>query len=991
MTESNTETTVRAIASRRWPLCVLALAVALVAPSAARAAPIADHAPRYTLFEAGQVRPLALSPDGTVLAAVNTPADRVMLFSVTEDGLEARGSVPVGDAPVAVAMRSATELWVVNHLSDSVSVVELNPAALAGEAGGVGWVVRTLHVGDEPQDIVFAGPERDKAFITTARRGQNAEAWIDPKLTTPSVGRGLVWVFDAAGDPAEMAGRPLTIIELFARDVRALAVTPDGRRVYAAAFRSGNRTTALSGPYMNAYQNLNGWWLEPEIDDIPQMPVGQIVRQNADGDWVGPDWAAHAPNPDWIPITQRAWNDGVNFNLPDHDVFTIDADRPIPAAIEGEVTAGVGTILYGMAVRPDTGAVHVTHTEALNDVPWEHNLRCNFSQSRLSVIDGEGLLIHDLNPHLPGRAPGDDRDPCVVDELDRDLSLAIPTAVAFSSDGRSMYLTAMGSDAIAMLDSDGDISDDGRLVDPDTLVRLTGGGPTGLVVDDARSRVYVATRFDNGISIVDADDRREIDHLTLPSPEPASVTEGRRLLYNARATSATGEVSCASCHVFGHTDGLAWDLSNPTAKEPLPTLIEPFIPIAFRFVLPRIYEAIFLHQRLKGPMTTQSLRGMANHGPMHWRGDRYDPRSGRRGADPFAQPDTGLADEEEAFKAFNGTFVTLQGLPEELDDDDMQAFTDFTLQLMYPPNAVRQLDNQLTPMQARGFERYFDSMNPADAIGPCNDCHTLDATANAGETMFPGFFGTDGKIVFPALPQLMKVPHLRNLYDKVCMFGSTSWGPFLNQPEPIFRDLSGEKLPPYRHLEDQVCGFGFGHDGTLDSPLRYLRTVPFNHRPIDDEERPFNHRNVTHVGIPDIGLDPTSHQNPHQQLMAFLMAFPGNHAPIVGQQISVSPDNWIEALPRVKLLVERAEAGDCELVVKTTRDGAEVGMLLRDDRTLLDDRGRRTPMDRVIDMCLAEGDVMTFTCKPLGEGWQAIDRDLDGMLDGIDPTPDGEG
>ena len=40
---------------------------------------------------------------------------------------------------------------------------------------------------------------------------------------------------------------------------------------------------------------------------------------------------------------------------------------------------------------------------------------------------------------------------------------------------------------------------------------------------------------------------------------------------------------------------------------------------------------------MKGPMTTQSLRGMANHGPMHWRGDRTggnDPRrpdAARRG------------------------------------------------------------------------------------------------------------------------------------------------------------------------------------------------------------------------------------------------------------------------------------------------------------------------------------------------------------------------
>ena len=25
---------------------------------------------------------------------------------------------------------------------------------------------------------------------------------------------------------------------------------------------------------------------------------------------------------------------------------------------------------------------------------------------------------------------------------------------------------------------------------------------------------------------------------------------------------------------------------------------------------------------MKGPMTTQTLRGLANSGPMHWRGDR---------------------------------------------------------------------------------------------------------------------------------------------------------------------------------------------------------------------------------------------------------------------------------------------------------------------------------------------------------------------------------
>ncbi len=39
-------------------------------------------------------------------------------------------SVPVGLEPVAVAARSETEVWVVNHLSDSVSIVDLNEACL---------------------------------------------------------------------------------------------------------------------------------------------------------------------------------------------------------------------------------------------------------------------------------------------------------------------------------------------------------------------------------------------------------------------------------------------------------------------------------------------------------------------------------------------------------------------------------------------------------------------------------------------------------------------------------------------------------------------------------------------------------------------------------------------------------------------------------------------------------------------------------------------
>ena len=125
--------------------------------SAARRTPtVPTPANSYTLFETLQVRPLALSPNGKVLFAANTPDNRLEIFRVGPHGLEPSGSVSVGLEPIAVAARSNDEVWVVNHLSDSVSVVDLK-----GRGGP--RVVRTLLVGDEPRDIVFAGPKKNLA------------------------------------------------------------------------------------------------------------------------------------------------------------------------------------------------------------------------------------------------------------------------------------------------------------------------------------------------------------------------------------------------------------------------------------------------------------------------------------------------------------------------------------------------------------------------------------------------------------------------------------------------------------------------------------------------------------------------------------------------------------------------------------------------------------------------------------------------------------
>ena len=331
----------------------------------------------FALFESGQVRPLALSQDKQHLFAVNTPDNRLEVFRVHDDRLRHVASIPVGLEPVAVAVRNEREVWVVNHLSDSVSVVELDDDARSGH------VARTLLVGDEPRDIVFAGPGRRRAFITTAHRGQNAG--FDPQLTVPGIGRADVWVFDANALGNSLGGTPLTVVTLFTDTPRALAVTPDGTRVYAAGFHTGNQTTAVSeaaipdgfGPHGVVGPTTN-------FEGEPAPEVGEIVK------WNGTDW---------VNTRNDSRNDLVKLSLPDKDVFVIDAMANPPHQLAG--AAGffqhVGTILYSMVVNPANGKVYVANTDANNTERFEgpgifvgHSLRGHLHESRITVLSAGG-------------------------------------------------------------------------------------------------------------------------------------------------------------------------------------------------------------------------------------------------------------------------------------------------------------------------------------------------------------------------------------------------------------------------------------------------------------------------------------------------------------------------------------------------------------------------------------------------------------------------
>lgn len=895
-------------------------------------------ASELTLFESGQVRPLALSVDGQYLYALNTPDNRLEILRIQGADLVPVGSVRVGLEPVAIAVRDRRQVWVVNHLSDSVSVVDVSSPRNP-------FVQRTLLVGDEPRDIVFAGPQRSRAFVTTAHRGQNRPS--DPQLTTPGIGRADVWVFDSQSP----SSNPLNILSLFADTPRALAVSPDGSKVYAAAFHSGNRTMTLFGLFVTdgGAAAPDGMGLpEPSTNfqGVPRPEEGLIVQFD------GEHWRDQA--------TGRIWDDKVKFNLPDRDVFTIDAMADPPAEIPGAAYSGVGTVLFNMAVNPVTGAVYVSNTEARNEVrfegPGQHGgstVRGRLHQSRITVLEEGAARPRHLNKHI-------DYDQCcaALPNAENERSLAQPTEMAVSSDGSTLYVAAFGSSKVGVF-STGALEDDSFVPDAATHIELTGGGPAGLVLDERHNRLYVLTRFDNSVVVVDSMARRQVARRALYNPEPAHIQKGRSLLYDARRLSSNGESSCASCHVFGDLDSLAWDLGNPDGE---------VIPNPGPFLDPQspVPGSENFHP-MKGPMITQSLRGMANHGPMHWRGDR----NGNNEAGESAQPDTGLFDERQAFREFNPAFEGLLGGPRQLTDTEMEALTDFVLELTYPPNPIRNLDNSLTAAQQRGRDHFFKpdvaALNPLlpSPLTSCNGCHTLDPRGNAEFGVDkPGFYGSTGRGVVNSVGlQHLKAPHFRNLYQKVGMFGLA--------PNPFLAPGSD-----FSHQGDQIRGFGFTHDGSADTIFRFLSGIFFADV-------------VVPGGFP---FSPAGDPG-RRDVEAFLLAFDSNLAPIVGQQVTLDGEGTVATRDRLDLLFERAEAGECELVASTRLGGQDRSFLYLAEQGFFKANEQRTPPlpDALIRLA-AYLKPVTYTCVPLGSGQRlGLDADLDGCYDmtetkaGFDP------
>ncbi len=427
------------------------------------------------------------------------------------------------------------------------------------------------------------------------------------------------------------------------------------------------------------------------------------------------------------------------------------------------------------------------------------------------------------------------------------------------------------------------------------------------MLDEARGVLYAITRFDDAVKVINLKSHAEIVRLPLPNPEPRSVVQGRPMLYDATGFSGNGEASCASCHIFGDMDDLAWDLGNPdnaVTKSPIPINLIGLLNVLIATnqtgldsPLNGSNQPTDFHP-MKGPFTTQTLRGLRTSGAMHWRGDRS---TGPMGTDAF-----------DANVSFNNFIVAFQGLIGSVDvpsPADMQRFADFQLQVLPPPNPVRNLDNSLTPSQQRG-SAFYSGTRPSDGINSplvdalvgqasftCNGCHTLDPSQ--------GFFGTGRNQSYELLPQIVKVPHLRNAYAKVGMFGT-----------PVVSFFSAPDSGP---MGDQVRGFGYTGDGSTDTIFRFVSAAAFNP--------------TSNSGFPQTNPDAT-----RRDVEQFVLAFDTDLAPIVGQQVTLTSSNSAAVGPRIDLLLARAAAPfvskslggavmECDVVANVVHNGHMIGYL----------------------------------------------------------------
>ena len=638
-------------------------------------------------FASPQVDPIALSEDGLYLFVANTAAGTVDVVSTGQRSIVRR--FDVGLDPVSVAVRpGGGELWVANHVSDSISVIDTSDASvpLWGLVDTIQDVdpVSLVTNFDEPVDIAFANA--DKAYVTLSSRDQVA-------------------VIDA--NTRQVTGH----IDVASQEPRAMRVR--GGRLYVASLESGNQT---------------------ELSSCPTQVFA------IDGDQCTFDQGAlnFATNPNLVGGEVDIVRDP---RQPDRDLYVYDtADETLLDAVES-----VGTLLYGLAVDSQ-GRAFISLTEARNDVNGRAgtqgqglpDLDNRMFLNQVARVDCAGTpcaapLLHDLEP-LPPAQPSEG------------TQLATPYGIALSADDQTVVVTAAASHRVFTLDAAS-----GQVLGIASVGAVPRGVAVASAADGSAETAWVLNTVDASVSVVDVSDPAnpsEVDVIALQDPTPPSIKAGR-IAFNDANASSTGTFSCASCHPDSHTDQLLWVIGGECTfagcdqEEPRSTM-----PIrGLRDTLPLHWDGLLGDPigGTNGEILSNPLGLAGGTVPV---GIEVAAPNCTDEHSCFRQ----LVDSALSGVMCNtvGCTTNEAGRAGRLTEAERDAMAEFLRNVPYPPARKRRPDDTLTTAALGGFEDFFLNKGGVNGPGPggagpetCADaaggCHALPFGAGTNSLFVGGF------------------------------------------------------------------------------------------------------------------------------------------------------------------------------------------------------------------------------------------------------------
>lgn len=451
----------------------------------------------YPSFMSPHSNPIAIAGDRVFVA--NTPADTVDVIHRTTREIVAK--INVGVDPVSVAVRpDGREVWVSNHISDSVSVIDndhKSPTYLhvVATIQDIDPQVKATRF-DEPVGIAFAS--NAKAYV--ALSSENTIAVID------------------------VASRKLTNrLVINAQDPRAIAVR--GGRLYVIPFESNNKTQLSGGDKKDIDSELvtfDAWEHSVRVNNI--LSLGHVT-----------DIVKHP-------------------GVPDRDLYVFDTktDKLI------KTVDTLGTLLYGLAVD-SKGRVFIAQTDARNDA----NGRAGTKKHSLKEMENRAFLNQITRVdalQAAGQQPSFiNLEPLPPDHPKKGHALATPFAIQVSPDDKTLFASAAGSDKLFTVDADS-----GKVqgtVQVDSVPR--GIALESIRSKAYRAWVLNAVANTVSLVDVSNRSRpRVVQTITLEDPTHPAAKRGR-IVFNSASASTTQTFSCASCHPDGHTDQLLWVLKTP--------------------------------------------------------------------------------------------------------------------------------------------------------------------------------------------------------------------------------------------------------------------------------------------------------------------------------------------------------------------------------------------------------------------------------------------